>query len=226
MTLLSIIMGSGLTRVLPEGLVQSLEAQSGAPLEQVVDVTSSAWDDTLGQIQRLMQEVVAKAQQEGAPPEGPAASVLWPSFFSEKRIIAYIEGDRTITPQDKGLAGFILSGTPAAAVPSAKGPTATPAKAPVDTVWPALEFVADNGDGTFTAYFGYDNRNATAVTIPVGPDNGFSPEPFNRGQPTVFKPGVSTPYPKSAFRVVFPGGKLTWSLNGHTVTALVSAPTQ
>lgn len=219
MTLLSIIMGSGLTRYLPEGIVQGLEAQTGAPLEQFVDTTSTAWDQVFVQIERVMQEVVAKAQQEGAPAEDSAASVLWPSFFSKDKITAYIEGERTVTPQDKGLAGFLMPTTPV--------PTVPPAKAPADTVWPALEFVADNGDGTFTAFFGYDNRNASAVAIPVGPENTFSPEPANRGQPTVFKPGVSTPYPKSAFAVVFPGGKLTWSLNGHTVTALVlSAPTK
>lgn len=47
-----------------------------------------------------------------------------------------------------------------------------------------------NGDGRFDAKLGYENGNAVPVMVPVGPSNRFSPAPEDRGQPTVFLPGV------------------------------------
>ena len=98
--------------------------------------------------------------------------------------------------------------------PTPLPPTPTPQK-----VSPILECVADNGDGTYTAYFGYKNPNAFAVTIPVGPDNKFVPAPQDRGQPTTFQPGRTPYYPNAAFSVNFDGSNLVWALNGKTSTA-------
>jgi len=86
-------------------------------------------------------------------------------------------------------------------------------------VVPVLHCVAKNGDGTFTARFGYVNDNTEAVTIPVGEANKFTPGP-NRGQVTAFQPGKVD----NAFTVVFNGKDLAWSLKGpdgqtRTVTA-------
>ena len=39
-------------------------------------------------------------------------------------------------------------------------------------------------------YFGYVNSCSEPLVIPVGDDNFFSPEPQDRGQPTVFEPGI------------------------------------
>ncbi|MBN1284436.1 MAG: DUF11 domain-containing protein, partial [Anaerolineae bacterium] len=96
---------------------------------------------------------------------------------------------------------------------------------------PILECVADNHDGTFTAHFGYENRESRTVFIPVGPDNKFTPEPADRGQPTAFtlpnvipgRPGRTPFYPNSAFSVVFDGNNLVWSLHGRTATASSSS---
>lgn len=93
-------------------------------------------------------------------------------------------------------------------------------------VSPVLECVTNNGNGSYTAYFGYENRNPVAVTIPRGNDNRFHPEPKDRGQPTVFGPGRQ----RFVFKVDFNGKNLVWQLKGpdgkgRTATAS-SNPTQ
>lgn len=90
---------------------------------------------------------------------------------------------------------------------------------PAEKMSPILECVAENGDGTYTAYFGYRNPNAFVVTIPIGANNKLTPSPPNRGQATVFQPGRTPAYPNAAFSVPFPGGNLVWTLNGRTSTA-------
>lgn len=77
-------------------------------------------------------------------------------------------------------------------------------------VRPVLECVVANPDGTFIAKFGYKNDNANAVTIPVGANNKFSPNPQGRGQTTNFQTGRI----RFAFEVPFNGNNLVWSLRG------------
>ena len=56
-------------------------------------------------------------------------------------------------------------------------------------VAPVYEGWERNPDGSFTMSFGYMNRNYDErPEIPVGPNNSFSPEPADRGQPTHFYP--------------------------------------
>ena len=55
-------------------------------------------------------------------------------------------------------------------------------------VRPVLECVRNNGDGTYTAFFGYKNENNVSVYIPVGNKNKFTPTPQDRGQTRVFLP--------------------------------------
>jgi hypothetical protein len=98
-------------------------------------------------------------------------------------------------------------------------PTQTPAPA---AVRPILECVANNGDGTYTARFGYLNENASVINIPVGAKNKFTPQPENRGQTTDFQPGRVM----VSFEVVFNGSNLVWTLNGpngQTRTATASS---
>ncbi len=94
-----------------------------------------------------------------------------------------------------------------------------------EAVQPILECVADNGDGSFTAHFGYLNEGGASVTIAIGPDNKFKPAPSDRGQPTVFLPGRV----ENAFSAVFRGRRLVWALRGpdgrrHTAVALRDGP--
>lgn len=84
-------------------------------------------------------------------------------------------------------------------------------------VAPSFECVAENLDGTFTAYFGYVSGNSVPVLIPAGATNGFSPGPADRGQTTVFLPGQSFPWPNAPFSVTFDGNLLTWTLQGQQV---------
>ena len=83
-------------------------------------------------------------------------------------------------------------------------------QAPPKRLNPVTECVSDNGDGTFTAYFGYQSTYATAVNQAVGGKNKISPGNANRGQPAVFQPGRQ----QRVFSVVFDGNALVWTLSG------------
>ena len=82
-------------------------------------------------------------------------------------------------------------------------------------VRPVLECVTNNGDGTYTAYFGYKNDNTVSVYIPAGSKNKFTPTPQDKGQTKVFMPGRKY----RVFTVNFNGSNLVWTLNGRTSTA-------
>ncbi len=79
----------------------------------------------------------------------------------------------------------------------------------------------DNGNGTYTAYFGYYNRCDCWVNIPIGADNIFTPDPQDRGQTQFFEPGRVI----NDFSVVFDGSNLVWYLkspNGEAATSTAS----
>jgi hypothetical protein len=57
------------------------------------------------------------------------------------------------------------------------------------TLVPLLECVDNNGDGTYTAHFGYLNTGNDVIDLPVGPKNMFVGGEKDRGQPTAFFPG-------------------------------------
>ncbi len=57
------------------------------------------------------------------------------------------------------------------------------------SVYSVYDGFINNSDGTLTLPFAYFSHNREAVTIPIGPDNLFSPGPGNRGQPEMFLPG-------------------------------------
>jgi uncharacterized repeat protein (TIGR01451 family) len=82
-------------------------------------------------------------------------------------------------------------------------------------VSPIFECVTDFGNGTYRAYFGYDNQTASPVTIPIGAGNQFVPDPKDRGQGTVFQPGRQ----KDVFFVDFDGSAQVWHLNNVTAVA-------
>ncbi len=152
---------------------------------------------------------------------------------------------------ERYLQGAVPTATPAdlygsTATPTPSVPTATPAAQPTHTpsppasatpipspsatpdpakdLYPILECVEQNADGTYTAHFGYQNKGSQAVEIPIGPRNGFAPDPQDRGQPTRFEPGRTPKYPQAAFSVVFDGGDLIWTLGERKVKAKASSP--
>jgi hypothetical protein len=70
-----------------------------------------------------------------------------------------------------------------------------------------VEEVKNNPNYSFVAHFEYQNDNATAVYIPIGPDNNLIGESSYAGiQPQLFLPGGG------AFDILFKGDKLTWSV--------------
>lgn len=92
----------------------------------------------------------------------------------------------------------------------------TPGDAPItdQAISPVLEVVYREADGSYTAVWGYLNRNNVPITVPVGATNRFWPDPANRGQPTVFLVGRQV----RVFEAPF-AGTLVWSLKGRTGTA-------
>ena len=81
-------------------------------------------------------------------------------------------------------------------------------------VTPVFNCIRNNGDRTFTAFFGYNNQNTGGVYIDYGDKNKFSPGSINRGQPTVFLPGIHS----NVFSIDYDGDNLTWTLDGTSIT--------
>ena len=86
-------------------------------------------------------------------------------------------------------------------------------------VAPAYEGWERNEDGSFSFLFGYLNRNwLEEIDMPVGEDNGFSPGPADRGQPTHFLPRRN----RFVFKVRVPADwgdrELVWTLTSNGVT--------
>jgi uncharacterized repeat protein (TIGR01451 family) len=86
-------------------------------------------------------------------------------------------------------------------------------------VQPLVKCVDDNG-ATFRAVFGYSNPNSTAVTVPVGGGNSFSPGPADRGQPSTFNPGTVE---SAVTTTADAGSTLVWSVTVGGVTSTASA---
>ena len=92
-------------------------------------------------------------------------------------------------------------------------------------VVPVFEGWEPNADGTYSLYFGYQNRNwAQDVDVPIGPDNFFEPGARDRGQPTHFlrrrhKINFAVEVPHD-----FGERELVWTLtvNGRTERAVAS----
>lgn len=85
-----------------------------------------------------------------------------------------------------------------------------------EPVTPVAECVVDNGGKDFTAWFGYNNPNASTVSIPVSSgQNKFTPAPQNRGQATSFLPGRN----RFVFSLPRQNGNLVWHLNQQTARA-------
>jgi hypothetical protein len=116
---------------------------------------------------------------------------------------------RAVLQHARLVAGLVLLLTLLTAPQSAR------AVVQIEKISPVLECVEAKSDGSYTAHFGYYNRNNFTVDFPVGSDNAFAPAPQGRGQPTSFLPGRQV----DVFRVDFDGSRLVWRLYGKTSTA-------
>jgi hypothetical protein len=102
------------------------------------------------------------------------------------------------------------------------GPAAQVRPAPPHELLPTIQPVYDgwykNSDGTLSFSYGYINRTDKPIDVPIGPDNGFTPTPADRGQPSVFQPGTE----RNAFSVILPGTfnqNLVWTIAYNGVKA-------
>ncbi len=100
---------------------------------------------------------------------------------------------------------------------------------PPEIVKGVLECVADNGDGTFTAHFGYINNNEVTSYVPFGPLNkltggGLTNAQLEAATPKYFGQLGRTPFfPDSAFQVIFDAeSTLVWTHSGGTSSASAS----
>lgn len=82
-------------------------------------------------------------------------------------------------------------------------------------------FMCVDHTGDYNAHFGYSNPNWIKLSVPLGSDNGFSPFPQDRSQPTIFDTGTKL----NQFTVSFVNGDHTWNLTGNTVTATIDSMT-
>jgi hypothetical protein len=90
-------------------------------------------------------------------------------------------------------------------------------------VVPVFEGWEKNADGSYNFVFGYLNRNyEEEPEIPIGPGNGFSPGPADRGQPTHFYPRRQQFMFKVHAPADFGSQELVWTLtrNGRTEKAV------
>jgi hypothetical protein len=88
-------------------------------------------------------------------------------------------------------------------------------------IQPVLDCISENPDGTFIAYFGYNNPNSFIIQIDAGDQNSFHPGPiFRTNQNEAFAPGQVI----NSFGVLFDGNDLTWTLDGTSVTANRNSP--
>ncbi len=82
------------------------------------------------------------------------------------------------------------------------------------------EVIINSTSGRATAYFGYSNPNANAVTLNVGdPVNYFFPSPQNRGQTTRFVPGTHH-YAFASLFLYADEPTLTWIVDGSAATLI------
>jgi len=98
-----------------------------------------------------------------------------------------------------------------------------PAGLAFEPVLPILECVTHQPTGGLTASFGYNNENASNVSIPVDvvPSNYFAPDPKFRGQPVLYEAGLHD----FVFAVDFdPLTAISWTLLGNTVVAATTSP--
>jgi len=91
-------------------------------------------------------------------------------------------------------------------------------KAADTSLTPLLDCIYANGDGSFTAIFGYQNSYSNNVNLPVGSNNKFLTGNQNQGQPVNFLPGLN----QNVFSVQFTND-ITWKLTSNTITATTSS---
>jgi uncharacterized repeat protein (TIGR02543 family) len=105
---------------------------------------------------------------------------------------------------------------------------------------PIFEGYVDNGDGTYRAYFGYENKSVTAggdpwdVYLPMGSsqnkitgnaDDSLFPENFTYPNVIPGRPGRTDWFPNALVEIPdWDGTTIVWTLDGRTATAGLGGP--
>jgi hypothetical protein len=144
--------------------------------EQLAELVAQKFNLRQAEAERLTQ--LALEELETAELLVPAA--VHPATFSRRQ----------------ALSGFAAMGLSVALLPMVARVAGAQG---AHTLVPLLECVENNGDGTYTAHFGYLNTGSSVISLPVGPKNMFVGGDQDRGQPVVFYPGEHL----SEFSVVF-----------------------
>jgi len=80
---------------------------------------------------------------------------------------------------------------------------------PVDSrITVVADCVQKTADGSYVVWFGIAVDGTTTKTFPIGEENKFTSPPFDRGQPTEFRPGRR----HLAFSVTTDQPELVWHL--------------
>lgn len=99
---------------------------------------------------------------------------------------------------------------------------AVPAAAQLNQpVYPAYDGFLLNEDGTYIIAYAYFSHNHEVVTVPPGAENAFILEPFDRQQPTTFRPGHHRFQCVMVVEADFAGG-LGWTLSYAGTTTSTS----
>ena len=101
------------------------------------------------------------------------------------------------------------------------GPSAAPALAQNEPVYPVYDGFTVTDDGLYVVAFAYFSHNFEPVTVPPGPRNRFEPDAADRGQTTTFLPGHHRFQCIMVLGPDFAGG-LRWTLDHAGTTTATS----
>lgn len=94
------------------------------------------------------------------------------------------------------------------------------AELPCRDLAPIVECIWDNGDGTYSIAWGYDNPSTDTLTIDFGAKNKISGGADDQGQGTVFEPGLH----HNAFVTTVSSPSRTWTLGNSKAISSASTP--
>ena len=169
-------------------------------------------------IERTIAVGTDNAVQPGGPGRGQP-TVFQPGHVAEAFAVSGIPLGTTVTWTVR------FAGATSAATASSATPPCNPVP-PKPTTGVFVTCVQPRAGRTYDATFGYQNDEATAITVPIGPANAVTPGGPDRGQPSVFSPGRVD----DAFTVtgVPQGAPSTWTVRGagveRSATATVESP--
>ncbi|MEP6666589.1 MAG: hypothetical protein ABJA81_09100 [Nocardioidaceae bacterium] len=94
------------------------------------------------------------------------------------------------------------------------------AEIPCKDLTPIVNCIWDNGDGTSTVAWGYDNPSTHTLSIDFGGKNKMAPGDDDQGQGTVFLPGLHN----NVFVTTITGTNRTWTLGNNKASSSASTP--